>query len=97
MWRRRRGGTKRRERKTSKVRLGKRVENNETQLGATDHGAELGVEVGAMDQGAEPPATSDATSDHIIREPYHLSVEIHGAKMCKLSAAGHDAEVGSIF
>jgi hypothetical protein len=58
-------------------------------LGATD----LGAEVDATDQGAEPLATSDATFAHVGQELSYLGAEIQGVVTCKLGAVVHGAEV----
>jgi hypothetical protein len=56
-------------------------------------GRKLGAELGTVDQGADPSATSDAAFSHVSRESYHVGAEIHGAdEACKLSAAVHGAE-----
>jgi hypothetical protein len=56
-----------------------------------------GTEVGTVDQGADPSATSDTTSTHIDRESYHLGVEIHSAEACKFGSTVHGAEIGVHF
>jgi hypothetical protein len=49
--------------------------------------------VGATDQGAEPGATSAATSCHAGSAASHLGTKIHGAETCYLGAARHGAEL----
>jgi hypothetical protein len=52
-----------------------------------------GQTLGATDQGAEPAATSAATSCHAGSADSHLGAKIHGAETCYLGAARHGAEL----
>jgi hypothetical protein len=52
-----------------------------------------GRNLGATDQGAEPGATSAATSCHAGSAASHLGAKIHDAETCYLGSASHGAEL----
>jgi hypothetical protein len=58
-------------------------------LGAAD----LGVELGATDHGAELRGHVSATSAPFVANSFNLIAKIHGAETCYLDATVHGAEL----